>query len=278
MIASSSMIANVISIVGKAWARSPEGETKLLREGDELSEGETLITGVDSEVILKTTDGATYQLSKPTLILLTSEILSESVVGSDDAVIEKETIDILSREFGSGAPIDSGDDVIFGGAGIDVLKGDAFTDTLFGSAGADNLDGGAGNDTLTGGKGDDDLTGGVGTDVFVWELADEGTVGTPAIDTITDFDSGTGGDILDLSDLLVGEDTGSLENYLHFESAGGDTTVFIDKDGSTAGGLAVKTSDEQQIVLEGVDLTVGGTLSDIDIINNLLTNNHLIVD
>jgi hypothetical protein len=27
-----------------------------------------------------------------------------------------------------------------------------------------------------------------------------------------------------------------------------------------------------------VDLTVGGTLSDIDIINNLLTNNHLIVD
>jgi hypothetical protein len=80
-IASNSIIANVISIVGKAWAPSPEGETRLLREGDELREGDTLITGIDSEVILKTTDVATYQLSKPTLILLTSEILSESVVG-----------------------------------------------------------------------------------------------------------------------------------------------------------------------------------------------------
>jgi hypothetical protein len=210
------------------------------------------------------------------------KFLVKVLSASDDAVVEKETIDILSREFGSGAPIDSGDDVIFGGAGIDVLKGDAGTDTLFGGVGADNLDRGAGNDTLMGGKGDDTLTGGdtdgVGTDVFVCELAVEGTVGAPAIDTITDFDSGTGGDILDLSDLLVGEDTGSLENYLHFEFAGGDTTVFIDKDESTAGGLAVKTSDEQQIVLQGVDLTVGGTLSDIDIINNLLTNNYLIVD
>jgi Ca2+-binding RTX toxin-like protein len=205
--------------------------------------------------------------------------------GGDDSLSGGAGNDLIEGGAGGDSLLagEAGDDVIFGGAGDDTnIDGGGGNDALFGGEGADILDGGAGNDTLTGGKGDDTLTGGdaagVGIDVFVWELADEGTVGTPAIDTITDFDSGTGGDILDLSDLLVGEDTGSLENYLHFESAGGDTTVFIDKDGSTAGGLAVKTSDEQQIVLEGVDLTVGGTLSDIDIINNLLTNNHLIVD
>jgi hypothetical protein len=84
--------------------------------------------------------------------------------------------------------------------------------------------------------------------------------------------------VLDLSDLLTNESVNNLEEYLHFESDGSDTTVFIDVDGGNAGGSDVKIGDSQQIILEGVDLTVNSTLSDTDIINNLLTNNHLIVD
>jgi Ca2+-binding RTX toxin-like protein len=190
--------------------------------------------------------------------------------------------DLIEGGAGNDILLEGGDDddVIFGGAGIDVLKGDAGTDTLFGGAGADSLDGGAGNDTLTGGKGDDTLTGGdaagVGTDVFVWELADEGTIGAPAIDTITDFDNSVNGDILDLSDLLVGEDVGSLESYLHFESNGTDTTLFIDASGISTGGVGdtVEDNNVQTILLEGVNLTG----ADADIINTLLTNNNLIVD
>ena len=34
----------------------------------------------------------------------------------------------------------------------------------------------------------------------------------------------------------------------------------------------------QQIVVDGVDLTAGGTLSNQDILNNLLANNNLVVD
>ena len=34
----------------------------------------------------------------------------------------------------------------------------------------------------------------------------EGTVGTPAVDTIADFTVGIGGDVLDLSDMLQSED------------------------------------------------------------------------
>ena len=64
-----------------------------------------------------------------------------------------------------------------------------------------------------------------------WSLGDAGTTAKPAVDAITDFDKGvtgsasSGGDILDLRDLLQGEShtgnaTGNLGNYLHFEKSG----------------------------------------------------------
>ena len=76
--------------------------------------------------------------------------------------------------------------------------------------------------------------------------------------------------------MLVGEDVGSLENYLHFESDGTDTTLFIDASGASTGvvGDTVKDNNVQTILLEGVNLTG----ADADIINTLLTNNNLIVD
>ena len=46
------------------------------------------------------------------------------------------------------------------------------------------------------------MTGGAGHDVFRWQLADGGTAGTPARDTITDFNNANySGDVLDLRDL-----------------------------------------------------------------------------
>ena len=58
---------------------------------------------------------------------------------------------------------------------------------------------------LIGGAGNDILTGGGGADVFQWVLADRGANGTPAIDSIRDFDTVNGSDKLDLRDLLQGE-------------------------------------------------------------------------
>ena len=110
---------------------------------------------------------------------------------------------------------------------------------------------------------------------FALEAGDEGGIGTPAVDTIADFTVGVGGDVLDLSDMLQNEHLASLDGYLNFDYDGtsGNTTISIDTDGSSGTFEA-----SQQIVLTGVDLTANGTLSDQQILDNLLNNGNLIVD
>ena len=88
-----------------------------------------------------------------------------------------------------------GNDDIKGGDGIDTIDGGAGNDTIDGGAGADLITLGAGNDTVTGGAGGDDfiLTGSDSTAATAATLA-------AAVDTITDFGSGTiaaGGDEID---------------------------------------------------------------------------------
>lgn len=157
-------------------------------------------------------------------------------------------------------------DTLSGGAGDDLLTGGAGSDILFGDAGEDRLIGGSGNDSLIGGD---------GIDIFALESGDEGTIGNPAVDTIADFTLGVGGDVLDLSDMLQGEDLASLDGFLNFsyDGASGDTTISIDVDGSSG-----SFESAQEIVLSGVDLTANGTLSDQQILDTLLNNGNLIVD
>lgn len=146
-----------------------------------------------------------------------------------------------------------------------------------GGGGNDTIDGAAGSDTLRGGAGDDLLTGGLGSDTFVWAFGDQGTAAAPARDTISDFNiapKAAGGDVLDLRDLLVGEQhangTGNLTDYLHFSKSGSNTVIDI----KPAGNGDVL----QQITLSGVDLTANSTLNDQAIIQDLLTKGKLITD
>ncbi len=157
------------------------------------------------------------------------------------------------------------------------------TTTLLGTSGNDTLAGGSGNETLVGGAGNDTLTGGLGSDTFRWDFADRGTVGKPAVDTITDFNTAakaSGGDVLDLRDLLQGENhtsgAGNLANYLHFEKVGGDTLVHISSGGAYGSGGFVASKDDQRIMLSGVDLTTVGT--DQQIIQDLLNKGKLVTD
>ncbi|WP_345533642.1 Calx-beta domain-containing protein [Viridibacterium curvum] len=179
----------------------------------------------------------------------------------------------------------AGHDLLSGGTGNDSLSGGDGNDRLFGGDGNDTLDGGAGDDRLAGGSGNDTMTGGAGADTFVWTLADRGAVGSPAVDTIQSFDNATaaaGGDVLDLRDLLQGEyhtgtAAGTLGNFLHFESSGGNTTIQISSSGGFTSGYNAAYVD-QSIVLQGVDLTSGGTLNDQTIIQTLLTQGKLQTD
>ncbi|SDK36056.1 T1SS-143 domain-containing protein [Methylophilus rhizosphaerae] len=184
----------------------------------------------------------------------------------------------------------TGDDIIYGYAGNDTLNGGDGNDILRGGAGNDTLNGGNGNDILIGGKGDDTLTGGAGVDVFKWDRGDDGIAGTPARDTITDFNTGTisnGGDVLDVRDLLQGENSSNLTNYIHFEKSvsGGVTSTVINissnggyaGDAHNVGGAFNSGHTTQQIVLTGVDLTSGQT-TDAQIIANLMAQQKLVTD
>jgi hypothetical protein len=141
---------------------------------------------------------------------------------------------------------------MFGFDGNDTLTGGAADDRLVGGTGSDTLTGNAGRDLLIGGQGADTMNGGAGADIFKWELNDGGTAGAPVTDTINGFDinsRASGGDVLDLRDLLIGETAGTLlgqdnlANYLHFEQAGADAIVHISSTGGFAADAHAVTTD-----------------------------------
>jgi hypothetical protein len=191
----------------------------------------------------------------------------------------------------------AGNDTLLGGTGNDKLYGDEGNDSLDGGDGNDMLYGGAGDDTVVGGSGADTISGGAGddvlsgnsllagdlvTDVFKWELADIGNKGAPASDVVKNFDNqaaGSGGDVLDLRDLLIGEHSATnLDDFLHFELSGANTIVHVSATGEFASGYNA-AKEVQTITLENTDLFAAGTLNtDQQIINDLLTKGKLITD
>lgn len=131
------------------------------------------------------------------------------------------------------------------GNGLDnTLTGNSGNNVLSGGAGADTLNGGGGADMLLGGTGIDILSGGAGIDTFSWASGEAGT----GVDSITDFTNGAGGDELDLSALLVGF-TGSsvLSDFVQSTSAGGNTTIRVDVNGTVGG-----SNYTDLVVLQGV--------------------------
>ena len=195
-----------------------------------------------------------------------------------------------------------GNDYVLGGAGNDSINGGTGNDALWGEAGNDIILGGTGSDLIRGGAGNDTMTGGATAgaadstaDVFAWSFADAGTAGTPATDTITDFNVGAvsaGGDVLDLRDLLSGDvlgagnTVGNLANFLDFAVSGSGasatTTIRISSTGQYAGGNYSAAATDQTIVLQGVDLPtslgLGSGATDAQIVQELLTRGKLIVD
>ncbi|WMW79455.1 Calx-beta domain-containing protein [Undibacterium cyanobacteriorum] len=168
-----------------------------------------------------------------------------------------------------------------------TLNGGANNDWMSGGAGNDTLVGNGGNDVLIGGQGSDSLTGSAGADTFKWSLNDNGTNAAQAIDTISDFATGTyasGGDRLDLRDLLSGESAATLDKFIHFSWNGTNTTAFISATGAFTAGHAVggtftdvTNNSVQQIVFAGVNLTSGFT-TDLQVINDLISKGKLVTD
>ena len=107
---------------------------------------------------------------------------------------------------GLGQDVYSNMEGVIGSGFADNLTGSAGDDVLKGGDDNDILVGGLGNDSLYGGAGEDTLTGGSGADRFVFLASDPASV-----DKITnlDFSATVGGDVLDISDLIVGTFAGN---------------------------------------------------------------------
>jgi VCBS repeat-containing protein len=100
---------------------------------------------------------------------------------------------------------------------INVVQGSVLHGTQSFGGGGDTIVGGSGPDTIIGDFGQDVLTGGGGADRFVHTMQGQG------FDSVTDFQTGFGGDVIDLSALEHGFDgnPANLSDFVQVSNFGG---------------------------------------------------------
>jgi len=108
-------------------------------------------------------------------------------------------------------------------------------------------------------------------DLFTWGEAASADKETPAEDRLSGFTLGPAGDVLDLSDLLVGENAASAADYLAFSVVTGDSIIAVDAQGNG------DFERSYQVVLEGIDLSLLGD-SNASIANKLISDGNLQID
>ncbi|MFM9842378.1 MAG: beta strand repeat-containing protein [Dongiaceae bacterium] len=155
--------------------------------------------------------------------------------------------------------------IMFGNSGDNTLSGLAGDDGLVGDDGDDLLLGGDGKDGLNFSNGADTLIGGAGADRF--QLGISTLAPGDAADLIADFETGAGGDVINLQDFF-GDPTVAADvlanpgNYIQTETVNGNTILRLDLDGT---GAAETFFD--LCVLQGVSTDLNGLIGQ----GNLIT-------
>jgi hypothetical protein len=134
------------------------------------------------------------------------------------------------------------------------------------------------------------MTGTPVSDLFVFQLAEAPAAsGDAIVNTINGFGvaaPASGGDVLDLRDLLQGENTlggtGNLDHYLAFDTNGPDTVIKVSPNGELVDGHPASGTPTQDIVLAGVDLRselgMDAAATTAQIIAKMLDQGKLLVD
>ncbi|MEQ8264946.1 retention module-containing protein, partial [Pseudohaliea sp.] len=86
-------IATVTAIEGTAYARNAEGELRELRVGDQLRQGETLVTPEGSRVELELVDGQALAIADVPEVRMDADMLAELAAGADEAALRDATLD-----------------------------------------------------------------------------------------------------------------------------------------------------------------------------------------
>ncbi|MEH6591464.1 MAG: retention module-containing protein, partial [Halioglobus sp.] len=88
-----SAIATVVAITGVAYARNADGEQRVLKPGDVLLEGETVVTPDGGRVELSLMDGAPLVVDDLPEMKLTADLIAERASNREQSAVEDETID-----------------------------------------------------------------------------------------------------------------------------------------------------------------------------------------
>ncbi|KGK40952.1 hypothetical protein LH51_18550 [Nitrincola sp. A-D6] len=130
--------------------------------------------------------------------------------------------------------------------------------------------GSTGDDYLFATDADDVLIGGTGADTFKWTLDTQG-----GDDVVMDFNVADG-DVLDVADLLQGEEHGDLTDYISVTESAEGTLIELTPQGDGSGAT-------QSIMLDGVSFTdlgidTGTMTTDEAIIDHLVNSGHINID
>lgn len=150
-----------------------------------------------------------------------TDTINASAVTSDSWI----NINAGSYNYVAGGQFKIGDNTtienVYGGDGNDNIYGNSENNILNGGRGNDTISGGDGLDVIFGGRGDDNLYGGQGADRFIFEQKQNGN------DTIHDFETGQGGDVIDLSKWSDVSSSDALTKGLVEAIQSGDNTVIV---------------------------------------------------
>jgi VCBS repeat-containing protein len=237
------------------------GDTVILNI-EVTAESSTRDTAVTSGTFTVGIIATSYETDSANSVQVDNDIQGVIDDGNDEVVYGSGGDDTItaSNQFGVVIHGRAGNDSIVGGndnTGNPLENGN---NTIFGGAGNDSIVGGSGQDVIFGGRGSDTLRGGFSgmadtdTDRFVWQAAD---AASDEVDVILDFQTGVGGDVLDVSALLSDELLSSnLANYISLDDSGADTTLTFDVDGDGD----VTGYDDLTVTLTGV---TGETLASL---------------
>ena len=84
-------IATVASVMGTAYARNADGELREIQPGDQLLEGETVVTPDGSVVELTMSDGTPLMVADMPEMTLTQDLMAETATTREEAEITDET-------------------------------------------------------------------------------------------------------------------------------------------------------------------------------------------
>jgi hypothetical protein len=101
------MTAIVTSLIGKATVLSEDGFARALRKGDELQQGDIVITASGSSVEIQSVGDASFSIPENNEFLINDELFGVGVAGSEAEVMDATVATLLEA-------VEAGSDLLEG--------------------------------------------------------------------------------------------------------------------------------------------------------------------